>query len=104
MAEDEEIDWENGDPVKILEEIKKRSIYMKASRINEDGECYNLLCPRCGCDQIVADSADLGTPAKCYECGHQFTITENCWKFDHQRDDWKDLGDSTLWQGNNDLP
>jgi hypothetical protein len=89
MAEDQGLNWEGEtDPDKLLEEIKKRALYMKASVVHEDGECYNLECPRCGCDKIVAESADLGTPAKCWECGHEFIITENCFKFEKTYDGW----------------
>lgn len=77
---------------KLLEEIKKKACYMRASQVNEDGECYNLECPKCGCDKIVAPDPDLGTLARCYECGHEFTITENCFKYE-KTIDW----DETDW-------
>ena len=54
--------------------------FMSATEIDRDGQWYDLCCPKCGCDHIVCDKPDLGNDAKCYECGHEFTITQNCWK------------------------
>lgn len=78
-ATDEEIEQ--------IDELKNRADYMVACEIGEDGEVYELRCPKCGCDKIVptgeGKSPDLGEPAKCWECGHEFTITANCWVHNH---------------------
>jgi ssDNA-binding Zn-finger/Zn-ribbon topoisomerase 1 len=53
-----------------------------------------LRCPKCGCPKLVLkeeEKEDEGTPfmsprdrlgekAICFECRHEFIITENCWK------------------------
>lgn len=57
--------------------------------ICEDDEDKELQCPECGCPKIVfeentddfsAGHMYLGLQATCYECGHEFTVTENCWR------------------------
>lgn len=58
--------------------------------IVEEFEEKELQCPACGCPKIVFidDKEDLfvaghmylGKKASCYECGHEFVVTENCWK------------------------
>jgi hypothetical protein len=44
----------------------------------------DLLCPECGAEEIVIlkETADgmLGDLAQCWNCKHEFTITDNCWK------------------------
>jgi len=53
---------------------------MRATKLSEDGsEWYDLLCPRCSCDKVAAESTDLSKLARCCECGHEFVITEKCW-------------------------
>jgi hypothetical protein len=55
------------------------SRWTQATTLSEDGtEWRDLQCPKCGCDKIVCEKPDLGETAKCYECGYEFTITENC--------------------------
>ena len=44
-----------------------------------DGECYELRCPKCSCEKIVALTLNHGDEAKCWECGLQFVITQKCW-------------------------
>jgi hypothetical protein len=52
-----------------------------------------LRCPKCGCPRIVFDETTqaklddnggipdyLGSQATCFECGHEFTVTGNCWE------------------------
>jgi len=54
---------------------------------DDDGE-RELQCPKCGCfklvfefDVVLTEGHDyLGKKASCFECGHRFTITENCWQ------------------------
>jgi len=55
---------------------------MQATMIDQDGCWLDLLCPRCQCDKIVCANGkpDIGNDAKCYECGYEFVITQNCWK------------------------
>lgn len=57
-------------------------------------EAEDLCCPKCGCDRIAitaeADGSiitthNLGDVAQCWECQHEFTVTENCWK-------WRKIG------------
>ena len=53
-------------------------------------EKRELRCPKCGCEKIVGIETgldpedfvlmDLGKKVSCFECGHRFTITENCWE------------------------
>jgi len=68
----------------LLTEAKYSSCYS----IEHDQE-KELQCPACGCEKINFISNDeavtaghlyLGLRATCYECKHEFTITENCWK------------------------
>jgi DNA-directed RNA polymerase subunit RPC12/RpoP len=52
---------------------------------SEDFEERELRCPKCGCEKIVflvetKGHLHLGSEVRCYECGHEFTVTENCWK------------------------
>jgi hypothetical protein len=49
-------------------------------------EAEDLVCPRCGGDQIVILTESraedmLGDTAQCWTCKHQFIVTDNCWKF-----------------------
>jgi uncharacterized paraquat-inducible protein A len=44
-----------------------------------DGECHELRCPKCGCEKIVARTLNHGDEARCWECGHEFVITQKCW-------------------------
>jgi hypothetical protein len=62
----------------------------------EHNEEKELQCPKCGCEKIVfEDSTEactaghmyLGLKAACYECGHEFVVTENCWKVVQTFDD-----------------
>ena len=54
---------------------------------DDDGE-KELRCPKCGCwklnfefDVNFTEGKDyLGKKAVCFECGHRFTITGNCWE------------------------
>lgn len=53
---------------------------------------YELRCPSCRCpflnflgdvpDELGPDDDGkyLGEEAVCYECKHQFVVTENCWE------------------------
>jgi predicted RNA-binding Zn-ribbon protein involved in translation (DUF1610 family) len=82
MAQDEELDGHE----LTLDEIRERASFCMATKVEEDGEVYDLNCPKCGCDKIVCKNPDLGEKARCYECGHEFTITENCWKYTHKLD------------------
>ena len=54
-----------------------------------DGDERELQCPKCGSPDLwLPDEAEdffdlpdyLGKPAQCGECGHRFTVSENCWK------------------------
>lgn len=60
------------------------------STAHDHDEVKELRCPKCGCEKLVFDIEnhveflDFGKPARCYECGHEFTITENCWKLKHE--------------------
>jgi hypothetical protein len=44
----------------------------------------DLLCPECDDDHIVilkeSEHGMLGDLAQCWNCKHEFTITDNCWK------------------------
>jgi hypothetical protein len=62
------------------DEDRGQHLFTTATEVDEDGQWFDLCCPKCGCDHIVCDTPDLGNDAKCYECGHEFTITQNCWK------------------------
>jgi hypothetical protein len=61
--------------------------YVSSSMVN-DTEEFELQCPRCGCDKITYHNngeneksyMNLGSEVHCYECGFEFTVTENCWK------------------------
>ena len=58
------------------------------SRGTVDFESYELRCPKCDCDKITFLTEEKGhlhleSEVRCYECGFEFTITENCWKFAH---------------------
>jgi len=65
--------------------------YWTASIFDGAGE-LELRCPKCGCAALAYDpvadvawddclklSDYLGRKTTCFECGHEFTITENCW-------------------------
>lgn len=72
MAEDRELSWE---------EIRKQARFCMATEISEDGtEWRDLQCPNCESRRIVCETPDLGVDARCYDCGHEFRITGNCWK------------------------
>jgi hypothetical protein len=67
--------------------------YWECSEYDGDDELA-LQCPKCGCPKLVLEETEglsdgeayrapkdrLGEKAACFECGHEFTITENCWK------------------------
>lgn len=67
-----------------LDEVYKRAAFLQATMIDDDGNWLDLHCPKCDCDKIVpcGGQPDLGVEARCYECGHEFVITGNCWKLD----------------------
>lgn len=63
--------------------------YWGCSVYDESGEEKELRCPKCGCSHLVfeedpEDYTDMpdyfGKKATCFECGHEFTVTENCWE------------------------
>lgn len=66
---------------------RSKSKYVQSS-IVEEHEDRSLQCPECGCPKIVFREEDdeinafllLGCEVRCWECGHEFSITENCWK------------------------
>lgn len=78
MAENKELSFDD---------VRKNAAFMMATEISEDGsEWRDLQCPKCKCDKIQCDSPDLGQSARCYECGYEFTITENCWVLLNEND------------------
>ena len=56
--------------------------------IFDGSEELELRCPKCGCPKLffgedaakLTDPMYLGEGATCFECGHEFKITENCWE------------------------
>ena len=63
--------------------------WVKSTAYDHD-EIKELRCPKCGCEKLIFDIEevagdpsgymDFGKEARCWECGYEFTITENCWK------------------------
>lgn len=73
-------------------DLRRVSNYTQATIISADGsEWRDLQCPKCGCDKITVETPDLGADARCYECGHEFTVTENCFKLTKLMDNSDDL-------------
>jgi hypothetical protein len=64
-------------------------MWWTACRFDPDGVERQLQCPKCSCPKLifkkdVSENTDarmyLGKRAACVECGHEFTVTENCWE------------------------
>jgi hypothetical protein len=59
--------------------------WVKSTAYDHD-EAKELRCPKCGCEKLIFDTEeetgfmDFGKKAVCWECRHEFTITENCWR------------------------
>lgn len=52
------------------------------------GSAEDLICPSCNGEEIVileespfGAKGMLGDLAQCWICKHEFTVTENCWKY-----------------------
>ena len=62
--------------------------FWTASVFDLNSEEKELRCPKCSCPKLTFKDAKkcsdadmyLGREAVCYECGHEFTITGNCWE------------------------
>ena len=74
-------------PKQIADERKPYAIYTRYPEGIGGQYAEDLICPKCGSDEIVVlkefefgASGMLGDTAQCWICKHDFAITDNCWK------------------------